>query len=225
MSGSDSSRFETTYSQDERIEHNLRRDREDERETQRRVHEERDELFATVFSERTLPIFALPGLKFSKFASTKVRFSFEPSRIARHVSKKVIFHCSLEYYKEYQRWHIKRDSFPVNYKAKIYQLFFDNNFFIIGDGKLIRVLLVINKILEEWAKLEEDFRLDKFMRYQNGELDDLELDTDDEELFLHEEQKYELYEKRKAILKRMLPPPKRMRKRRRVLEFESEESF
>lgn len=41
-------------------------------------------------------------------------------------------------------------------------------------------------------------------RYQNGE--DVDLDTDDEELFLTEEERKELKYKREMVLKRMIPP-------------------
>lgn len=59
-------------------------------------------------------------------------------------------------------------------------------------------------------------------RYQNDE--DIYLDTDDEELFLTEDQREELNAKREAVLRRMIPPtdarlrelpPEPIRKRRK----------
>nr|XP_023027093.1 uncharacterized protein LOC111515084 [Leptinotarsa decemlineata] len=223
MSSSESSRFETSYNQDQRIEQHLKNEREMERAADRDLEEQRELTFATVFARKSLPIFNLPALRITKFTSSKIRFRFEPSKISDHVSKKVIFHCSMEYYKEYSRWHIKRDSFPVNYKPRIYQLFFDNNFFIIGDGNVVEVIFALDRILRDWTNREEEFRMEKFMRFQNGELEDLELDTDDEELFLDESQRIELHRKRTSILRRMLPPRdgKRQR-RRRIIEIESD---
>jgi hypothetical protein len=43
-----------------------------------------------------------------------------------------------------------------------------------------------------------------FQRYKKG--DDVELDSDDEELFLNQEDRITLYQKRVKVLRRMLPP-------------------
>ncbi|KAJ8975640.1 hypothetical protein NQ317_013792 [Molorchus minor] len=182
-----------------------RKKKKEEKAREELIQQERKEEFENVFNEKSLDIFKLPGLTFLKFTYLKIKFSFEPSRLRRYISKKVIFYCSLKYYKRYKIWNIRRDSFPVNYKRIMYQLFYTGDYFRVTDDLLLNTVFKMYDLLIHWAKFEDRFRTEKFARYQQGDKD-IFLDSDDEELFFNTEKRKELHRKRNKILKRMLPP-------------------
>ncbi|KAJ8919918.1 hypothetical protein NQ315_006447 [Exocentrus adspersus] len=198
----DSDVYQTTASQDERIEQQLRHEKDEERTSQVQLEEERKEQFEEAFAEKEHEIFHLPGLTFLKFTHLKVRFYFEPSKVATRVSKKVKFYCTLKYYKRYGFWNVRRNSIPFPYKKRIYPMFYRDG--SVDDDDLPTVILRIYIQLKAWAQKEEEYRIRKFERYQNGE--DVFLDSDDEELFLTEEERRELHDKRMKVLQRMIPP-------------------
>lgn len=94
---------------------------------------------------------------------------FEPSKVVKFVSAKIIFYCSLKYLNDYGIWIVKRDSFPANFKWKIYTLFYENEYFAVDDAFLILTIQKIHKRLELWSQKEEIFRLRKkkvsYIRY------------------------------------------------------------
>ncbi|RZC35313.1 hypothetical protein BDFB_004310 [Asbolus verrucosus] len=196
--------YETTYSEDERIEKALTKRRKARKQRAKIKNLTRQRLFKDL-SGADLEIFTLPGLKFHAFRHTKIKFSFEPSKISNLVVKSVIFYISLIY--KGNNWRVKRDSLPGNYKWKIYKLFYNQTFFAIDDENIFQVLMKIYEIMVTWTKNEENFRLDKFERYKKNE--DVELDSDDEQLFLSENERVQIFQKKLKILRRMLPPLKR----------------
>lgn len=109
---------------------------------------------------RNLDIFNLPGLEFHTFRHLKIKFSFYPRAITRYVNEKVRFYISLKYWFKY--WLVKRDSLPANYKWRIYSLFYSENNFAVSDDNIISVIVKIYKILINWCKEQEEFRLDKY---------------------------------------------------------------
>lgn len=62
-----------------------------------------------------------------------------------------------------------------------------------------------------------------FQRYLNGEIDSFDLDSEDEELYLTQEESEELRKKRELILQRMIPPKRnrttRLRRQKDKKEF------
>ncbi|KAJ8944315.1 hypothetical protein NQ314_009506 [Rhamnusium bicolor] len=159
--------YETTYSQDERIGFNLQQEKEKEAARNKLVELERKQEFDDFFKAKTHDICNLAGLTFLKFTHLKIKFSFDPSKIVTHVSKKVIFYCSLKYYERYKIWNIRRDSFPVNYKSRMYRLFCSGEYLAVGDDSILNIILRIYAQLQIWAKNEETFRMEKFMPQQN----------------------------------------------------------
>ncbi|KAB0792348.1 hypothetical protein PPYR_14307 [Photinus pyralis] len=158
-------------------------------------------------------IFNLPALKCLKFTHRKLKFAFTPSEVAQFVSKRLVFIISLKYRMGY--WMVKRDYLPVNYKWRIYKLFYTSgrpSHFRFTDENIVEAVHQMWKILCEWAAQDEEFRRRKRDRYRNGE--DLFLDEHDEELFLSEGEVEELHRKRNAIWERMLPPKPAKRARR-----------
>lgn len=86
---------------------------------------------------------------------------FEPSKLVTFVNKRVVFFCSLKYLEKYECWSVKRDSFPVNLKWKIYQTFYDDRYFTVDDELLLSAIQKIYNHLERWSNEEEKFRLEK----------------------------------------------------------------
>jgi hypothetical protein len=201
MNSDSSSFYITTYSEDERIEKALREER---RLRSKKASDEdlvRKQTFESYFHS-DLRIFTLPGLTFHAFRHLKIKFSFQPKAITNFVNQNVKFYVSLKYTGKY--WRIRRDSLPANYKWKIYKMFYDKESFTIHDENIFSALMKIYEILVVWSRRHEKFRLNKFERYKKG--DDVELDSDDEELFLNQEDRITLYQKRVKVLRRMLPP-------------------
>ncbi|KAJ3662688.1 hypothetical protein Zmor_007023 [Zophobas morio] len=201
MDSDSSSYCETTYSEDQRIEKALL---EEKRIRALRAAEEdqaRRKLFEN-YAKEDLPIFKLPGIKFHTFRHLKIKFSFEPSKITAFVNKNVKFFISLKYNGKY--WRVKRSSFPLTCNRKIYPVFNDQ-YFIVDDENILTAITKMYQFLVEWKDNEEEFRLEKYERYKKGE-EDVELDSDDEQLFLSQNERVALYQKRIKVLKRMLPP-------------------
>jgi len=202
---SDSSYYETTYSEDERYEQYKREKQRQQIEEARRLDQEREQFFEDFYENnknKKRSIFNLKGINFIKFTHKRIKFSFQPCRVARLVSTRVIFYITLRYRKK--NWLLKRDSIPANYKLKIYSLFYTNGSFSLTDDNIKEGIWEIWKILRKWAQKEHLLRQAKYQRYQNGE--DVYLDKDDEDLFLSDTEIEELHEKREAIWERMLPP-------------------
>ncbi|VEN35469.1 unnamed protein product [Callosobruchus maculatus] len=101
-------------------------------------------------------------------------------------------------------WMNKRDSFPSNYKRKIYSIFNDGMYCLVSDEDVLPRITMIYKQLLIWASKYEKMKEEKYHKFKNGE--DVELDEEDEELFLSAKEKYELTKKRNRILRRMVPP-------------------
>ncbi|XP_018567698.1 uncharacterized protein LOC108908229 isoform X2 [Anoplophora glabripennis] len=216
-----SDEYVTTASQDERIDENLRQEKEKEKSEQDLLESQRKEVFEEAFQEKIHEIFQLPGLTFLKFTHVKIKFCFEPCKVVTLVKKDVKFYCSLGYNKKFKFWSVRRDSFPVNYKLRIYNIFYGGPFSVTDETVQDAIYRTYIK-LELWAKEEETYRQQKFLKYQNDE--DVELDSDDEELFLTEDERKELQAKRERVLKRMVIPtdpkllvlpPERPRKKRK----------
>ncbi|KAF2903838.1 hypothetical protein ILUMI_02336 [Ignelater luminosus] len=211
--------YETTYSEDERIEKCLKEKREKEKEEARQTELERGKEFQEYYEnnkDKENSIFNLKGINFIRFTSKRIKFSFQPCRVARLVCKRVMFFISLRYRKG--SWLIKRDSIPANYKRRIYSLFYTNGSFRFDDESIPYGIVEIWRILKTWAKSEDQFRKLKYQRYKAGE--DVYIDTDDEDLFLSDTEIEELHRKREIIWNRMLPPdsevPSRLRTRRQT---------
>lgn len=81
------------------------------------------------------------------------------------------------------------------------------------DDILAAVKFIYSELIA-WCTSEEVFRNGKKMRYLSGM--DVELDSDDEELFVKPEDVQERRQKRDAILKRMIPPSNQYYKRLRI---------
>ncbi|XP_044258494.1 uncharacterized protein LOC123007323 [Tribolium madens] len=205
MDSDSSCYYETTYSEDERIEAALEEKRRKLPQRAQEVNLARQKLFDD-FAESNLEIFNLPGLKFHTFRHTKIKFSFHPASVTNFVIQNVKFYISLKYVNKY--WRVKRDSLPSNFKWKIYSLFYNENTFEIDDENILAILMKIYKLLVSWAQNEEQFRLDKFERYKKGE--DVELDSDDEQFFLNQDERNERLAKKTKILRRMIPPNRRI---------------
>lgn len=126
------------------------------------VQAERKLIFEEINMKKSDIIFHLNGLSFLKFTHNKVKFMFIPSKLVDHVSTKVAFFCSLKYLEKYEHWIVKRDSFPVNLKWKIYSLFYESRFFAVDDYSVSIVIQKIYNRLELWSKREALFRLEKF---------------------------------------------------------------
>ncbi|XP_072384319.1 uncharacterized protein [Diabrotica undecimpunctata] len=197
-----SSYYDTTYSQDMRIEE-LKALREEERISNAEKQQRREEAFNQAFIEKTQPVFNLKGLYFLYFNHIKIKFYFKPSNFTKYVKKDVKFYCKLVYRTKYEWWYIKIDSFPVNCKRRIYSIVSKR---FVDDTELFDVIKAIHKCLLIWTRNEEEFRLEKRQRLERGELDELDLDSDDCDLILTKEEKSRLKSKRRAILKRMIPP-------------------
>lgn len=214
MSISNLSYFQTTYSQDERIKQELKILRQKEALEASKIQKNREEFFNNIFTSKSHKIFQLKGLHFVHCNHVKIKFYFKPRDLVEYVRSDVKFYCRLKYHKKYQWWSIKRDSFPANYKKRIYTLFYgDVN---VNDEEIWEIIFRIYKILVKWSKQEHLYRVEKFQRFQKGSLEDLDMDADDIELFLDEQQKRQLSLKRKAILKRMIKPKRSTVKRKRI---------
>lgn len=178
----DSVSYETTASQDERIgkpclyffcffngyisiflEEKLQQEKEQEKSREALEDSERKEAFEEAFQEQNHQIFNIPGLTFLKFTHTKIKFVFEPCKVVTHVKKDVKFYCSLKYYKRYRFWNVRRDSFPVNYKLRIYNIFYKGEFFSVTDETVADAIFRVYIQLKLWAKEEEKFRQEKFL--------------------------------------------------------------
>ncbi|XP_050507242.1 uncharacterized protein LOC126884932 [Diabrotica virgifera virgifera] len=199
-----SSYIETTYSQDMRIEEELKALREEEQIANAEKQQRREEYFNEVFMKKAHTVFDLKGLYFLYFNHIKIKFYFQPSKFTKYVRKDLKFYCKMVYQTKYEWWYIKRDSFPVNCKSIIYSGLSKT---IVEDTELFDVINDIYKCLLIWTQSEEEFRLDKRQRLLRGELDELvDLDSDDCDLILTKQEKKRLNAKRRAILKRMIPP-------------------
>nr|CAI5857850.1 unnamed protein product [Callosobruchus analis] len=99
---------------------------------------------------------------------------------------------------------IKRDSFPSNCKQSIYRLFNDGNYCLISDEDILPRIIIIYRHLLIWASKYEKIKEEKYRKFKNGE--NVELDEEDEELFLTAKERHELRQKRERILRRMIPP-------------------
>ncbi|KAK9746586.1 hypothetical protein QE152_g6047 [Popillia japonica] len=133
-------------------------------------------------------IFNQKGLRFVEFGHEKVKFTFRKF---------------LRYRRSY--WVLRRDTFPANYKVRIYDLFYKKDpSFSVDDEKLIPVLYNIYKILVDWSKEHQEFRHKRYEQYKAGV--DIDLHSEEEELFLTPDEIRDRHEKRDRILQRMLPP-------------------
>lgn len=141
----------------------LQKERQEKTARQNVIEQKRKTEFEKIFNHKEDDIFKLRGLTILKFTYLKVKFMFLPSQIVQHVCTKVAFFCSLKYLDKYGYWSVKRDSFPVSYKWRIYPLFYENGYHKIDDISLPIVIERIYKRLEHWANKEELFRLEKFM--------------------------------------------------------------
>nr|CAH7729594.1 unnamed protein product [Callosobruchus chinensis] len=101
-------------------------------------------------------------------------------------------------------WMIKQDSFPSNCKQRIYSIFNDGKYCLISDEDILPRIMMIYKHLLIWSSKYEKMKEEKYRKFKNGE--NVELDEEDEELFLSTKERNELKEKRERILRRMIPP-------------------
>ncbi|XP_056643578.1 uncharacterized protein LOC130449650 [Diorhabda sublineata] len=214
MSSSTSSYLETTYSQDERIEHQLKISRQKEDLEQSEIELHRERYFNYIFTSKSHDIFKLKGLHFVYVNHVKIKFYYKPSELVKYVNSNVKFYCRLMYHKKYRWWSLKSDSFPANYKLRIYSLF--NTDIYVNDEEIWENIFRIYKILVKWSKQEEVHRIEKYEKYRRGLLEDLDLDADDLEIFFDEHQKREFMAKRISILKRMIVPKRRRGHRKRI---------
>ncbi|EFA13031.1 hypothetical protein TcasGA2_TC010561 [Tribolium castaneum] len=201
MDSDSSSYYATTYSEDERIEKALQAKRRKLAQLEHANSLGRQKTFGQ-FAESELDIFRLTGLKFHTFRHSKIKFSFHPASVTNFVNQNVRFYVSLKY--AGRHWRLKRDSLPANFKWKIYSLFYSRNFFEIDDENILATLLKIYELLVLWTQKEEQYRVDKFQRFKEGE--DVELDSDDEQFFLSQSERNERLYKKTKILRRMIPP-------------------
>ncbi|XP_018324642.1 uncharacterized protein LOC108736644 [Agrilus planipennis] len=201
---SDSSPYQTTYSEEERIEEYLKKRKERRIKEYNEIEENRKTLFQTYYEaeiRKADSLFNQPGIAFIRFNHKKIKFSFTPCEVVDYVSCRVIFYVSLRYRNNH--WLILRDTIPANYKMPVYKKFYKGNSFR-SDDDIMKGIMYIYILLMEWAKEHSNFRLEKFKRYKSGE--DVFLDSDDEEIFLSQEEISELHAKREAVLKRMVAP-------------------
>ncbi|GJQ76873.1 hypothetical protein Trydic_g15079 [Trypoxylus dichotomus] len=202
---SDSGSDFTTYSQDERISAYLAEQKILTEEQTKEEDEERRVLYEQYFEdERDAKgsIFQLDGLTFIRFRHTKIKFTFEPSKVV-WTNRDIIFYCSLYY--RHSHWYLRRDTFPVDRKYIIYKLLERNGeYAFINDDNIILFLRVLYNILIRWSAKHEEFRRQRYREFQDGV--DITLYPDEEMLFLTEGEIEELHRKRDAILRRMLPP-------------------
>ncbi|XP_044255549.1 uncharacterized protein LOC123005719 [Tribolium madens] len=205
MDSDSSSYYETTYSEDERIEKWLQKKKRKRAQRAQEIDLGRQKLFED-FAKSDSEIFDLPGVKFHRFRHTKIKFSFHPASFTNLVNPNVIFYISLKHVGTY--WGVKRDSLPSNFKWRIYSLFYDENS-EVNDDNILSTIMIIHERLKLWAQNEEEFRKDKFERYKKGD-EDLELDSDDEQFFLTQDERNERLQKKVKILLRMIPPQRRI---------------
>lgn len=141
----------------------LKEKKERETEEARQTELEREEEFKDYYEtnkDKDNSIFNLKGINFIRFTPKRIKFSFQPCRVARLVCKRVMFFVSLRYRKG--SWLIKRDSIPANYKRKIYSLFYTNGSFRFHDESIPYGIVEIWRILKSWAKCEDQFRKLKY---------------------------------------------------------------
>ncbi|KAK9873586.1 hypothetical protein WA026_023142 [Henosepilachna vigintioctopunctata] len=68
----------------------------------------------------------------------------------------------------------------------------------------------IHSFFVEWSINHEKFRKNKIQRYRAGIIEFFDLDSEDEELHMDQEERYQLKLRRERILKRMIPPKRRI---------------
>ncbi|XP_066148105.1 uncharacterized protein [Euwallacea fornicatus] len=194
----------TSYSQEKRIVTSLKQIREKQKVLAQKFNQEREKLFSEQANDQNLLVVNLPGLKMIKFTHKKIKFSFQPSLVYEHISKKYLFYCSLDYLDRYKKWIIKREPMPC--KPTCYAVTHGNIFI---EDKLDQLFEVITKIyiwLRHWSEGEVRFRKQKYSHYKTGEIDYIEIDSIDEELYFSEAERQAISEKRQKVLQRMIPP-------------------
>ncbi|KAK9746533.1 hypothetical protein QE152_g6065 [Popillia japonica] len=195
--------YVTSYSVDERITEAIRLAKTEEEELNRQKDVQRKYSFERYYNENRsddTAIFNLKGLHFLTFRHDKIKFRFQPSDIV-WTNRSIFFDCSLRYRRNY--WVLRRDTFPANYKPRIYNLFYKKDpSFSVNDSKIIDVLLTIYEILVDWSKKHEEFHRRRYEDYKAGL--DIYLHSEEEELFLTADEIRDLHEKRYQILQRMV---------------------
>ncbi|KAL3288541.1 hypothetical protein HHI36_002981 [Cryptolaemus montrouzieri] len=148
-------------------------------------------------------------MHFYSFTHLKIKFGFNPSEVA-YVSKRIKFICILKYTGRF--WTLGRNTIPANSKETIYEIFLKG--VTITDKKILAAIDQIHSIFIEWSEEHERFRKRKFRKYEKGELEFFDLDSEDEELYLSQDQRDELRHKRERILNRMIPPKQKKLKKK-----------
>lgn len=126
---------------------------------EKEIELQREENFQTFYEDNSNDadsILNLAGVHFLKFCSQKIKFSFQPCRVAKMVSPRVIFYISLKYVNRH--WRVRRNSIPINYKTKVYSLFYTNGCFRFDDDNICAGIREIWSILVKWATEEHKYR-------------------------------------------------------------------
>ncbi|KAL1516902.1 hypothetical protein ABEB36_000736 [Hypothenemus hampei] len=149
-------------------------------------------------------MFKLPGLTYKSFTHKRIRIQIVPSKYIKKISKTYEFSCTLRYMRKYGKWHITREPMPVKpvaFNATKGKLLIEDSI-----SELNNTIIRIYKILHKHFLFEVAFRKERFEMYKKNKLSFLELDSIDEELYFSDTERQTFFEKRQAILRRMLPP-------------------
>ncbi|XP_022905271.1 uncharacterized protein [Onthophagus taurus] len=197
MSSSDSDLYRYTAS-NERVDELIRKNRQIRLKSKLDNERKRERYFKEYYElEKGVEesIFNYPGLYFLEFNHKKIKFRFTPSQVVENIGKNDKFYCSLWY--KYNKWSIKRNSFPSDCKATI-----SNLFVAINDSKVLNIINSIYEVLLKWSNDYKRLLQERFERYLDGD-EDIVLDSMEEELFLDKKEIEEIHRKRNVILERM----------------------
>lgn len=198
----------TTYSQDITIAKYLqdqKNKREENQKTRQKIYEEASIWYLD-------PNNTKPGWKFHSFSHEKIKFSFTPGDITDLINKNIQFFCILKYNNLF--WRLGKHSLPSNLMPVFTDLFYKENY--ISDANLETYLDQLYDKFYEWTENEQQDKMKRYKKFTEGVISDMDLFSDEQDIFLEEEDKQELLRKREKILSRMIPPKKKVSMRRNI---------